>query len=160
MKLKTLIQAGCGFLAFVFLFLPWCSGTALDIYGYSMNAFFETALGVFALLASLAALAWFVLKILVSQKILNIKLPVAKNEKIIDTCAGGLIALFGVIGFIVAFANNSELIKAHPSVGTYFYIICGVAIIVLTWVKLEQTVGKAPKKAAKAEKKEAEKDEK
>ena len=157
MKLKTLIQAGCGLLAFISIFFPWY---VASIFGFSAstNAFGEVAIGIFALLATLAALAWFGLKLLISLDVLKIKLPLAKNEKIVDTCVGGFVCLMGIIAFIYCLANGSGFM--HPGFGTYLYIILGAAIIVLTWVKLEQTVGKAPKKAAKAEKKEAEKEEK
>ncbi len=153
MKLKTLIQAGCSLLAFIFIFLPWY---VASIFGYSAstNAFGETAMGVFALLASLAALAWFVLDILNQLAVLKIKLP-AKTKKIVDISAGALVTLMGVIGFIVTLAKGSGFV--HPGVGIYFYILAGAAILVLTFIKLDQTVGQAPKKA---EKKEDKKDEK
>lgn len=159
MKLKTLIQAGCSLLAFIFIFLPWYT-YSVSFLGYassaSANSFAETALGVLSLLAALAALTWFVLEILNQLSILKLKIP-AKTKKIVDICAGGLIALFGVIGFIIALVNGSEIIPVHPGVGIYFYILAGAAILVLTFIKLDQTVGQAPKKA---EKKEDKKDEK
>ncbi len=149
MKLKTLIQAGCGFLAFIFIFLPWY---VASIFGYSAstNAFGEPVMGTFALLAALAALVWFGLEILNQADVLKLKIP-AKTKKIIDICAGGLVVLMGVIGFIVTLAKGSGFV--HPGVGIYLYIIAGVAALVLTFVKLEQTVGKAPKKAEKKEEK-------
>ena len=157
MKLKTLIQAGCGLLAFICLFFPWY---VASLFGFSasQNAFFDVALGVLSLLASLVALCWFGLKILIALDVLKIKLPLQKSEKIVDTCVSGFMVFLGLISFINCLASGSGFM--HPGFGTYLYIILGAAIIVLTWVKLEQTVGKAPKKAAKAEKKEAEKEEK
>ncbi len=153
MKLKTLIQAGCGFLAFIFIFLPWYNAKAIILgYGGSANAFGETILGVFALLASLAALVWFVLEILNQASVLKLKIP-TKTKKIVDICVSGAIVLFGIIGFIVGLASGNEIIKTTPCAGVYLYIIAGVAALVLTFVKLEQTVGKAPKKAEKKEEK-------
>ena len=161
MKLKTLIQAGCSFLAFIFVFLPWYviafAAGGLAIRG-SENAFGELAIGVISLLVSLVALAWFVVKILISIDVLKIKLPFKKQEKIIDTVAGGLVVLFGLIGFIVALANNSELIQAHPGFGVYLYILAGAALCALPWIKLDQVVGGTPKKAAKQKQKEEKKE--
>ncbi len=154
MKLKTLIQAGCSFLAFVMVFLPWY---VASIFGFSAstNAFGEPFVGVLTLLGSLAALAWFVISVLRQMAILKLKIP-AKTEKIIDIVAGGLLVLFSLIGIIVCFAKGAGF--THPGFGAWLYIILGIGVVVLNFVKLDQTVGKAP--AKKTEKKEAKKDEK
>ena len=153
MKLKTLIQAGCGFLAFICVFLPWY---VASIFGFSMssNAFGETAIGIFVLLAALIALAWFALQLLKELGILKFKLPF--KEMIGDIVAGGLVALMGLIGIIYCFAQGGGYM--HPGFGAWLYIILGIGTVVLCFVKLDQTVGKAP--AKKTEKKEAKKDEK
>ena len=154
MTLKTLIQAGCSFLAFIMLFLPWFA-VSLGLFGsYSANIFGEPVLGVFTLLSVLAALAWYVLGILRGLGILKLKLA-AKVEKIINIAVPSVVVFFGVVGMIVCFAKGSGF--AHPGVGAWLYLIFGVAMLVLNFVKLEQTIGKAP---AKAEKKEAKKEEK
>lgn len=157
MKLKTLIQAGCSFLAFIMIFLPW--GVA-SIFGFSasQNSFggelCSPVVGIFALLASLAALAWYVLGILKGLGVLKFKLA-ANIEKIVDIVVPSVVVLLGIIGMIVVLAKGEGI--SHPGVGAWLYLIFGVAMLVLNFVKLEQTIGKAP---AKAEKKEAKKEEK
>ena len=143
MKLKTLIQAGCSLLAFIMIFLPWY---AISFMGYSVseNSFGEPVVGVLVLLASLAALAWYAVCILKTLGILKFKLA-AKTEKIVDIVIPCAVVLCGFIGMIVCLANGQGL--AHPGVGTWLYIILGIAMLVLNFVKLDQIVGKAPKKS-------------
>jgi 4-amino-4-deoxy-L-arabinose transferase-like glycosyltransferase len=154
MKLKTLIQAGCAFLAFIMVFLPWY---VASLFGFSAseNSFGEPFVGVLVLLASLAALAWYAVCILKGLGVLKFKLA-TKIEKIVDIVVPSVAVLCGLIGMIVCFAKGQGFV--HPGVGAWLYIILGVAMLVLNFVKLEQTIGKAP--AKKAEKKEAKKDEK
>ena len=142
MKLKTLIQACCSLLAFIMIFLPWYTAT-LYIYSVSENAFGEPFVGVIVLLAALAAMAWYVVSILKDFGILKFKLA-AKTEKIINIVIPSAVVLCGVIGMIVCLAQGQGI--AHPGVGTWLYIVLGVAMLVLCFVKLEQTVGKATKK--------------
>ena len=168
MKLKTLIQAGCSFLAFIFIFLPWIT-VSMSMFGISINesgnAFQNSGVvGAFALISALAALGWYVLCILKALGILKFKLE-SKVEMIIDITVPSLVILFGIIGIAVAFANGSGL--THAGVGAWLFTILGVAMLALHFVKLDTVVGKAPAKKSekkesekKEEKKEAKKDEK
>ena len=140
MKLKNIMQASAGAVGFIALFLPWY---VVSFWGMSVsgNAFSEvvTVIGVLALLLSLGAIAWFVLDML---GLIKLNLP-EKTMKIIDTVIGGVMALLGVIAMIIVSSQSSGL--GHAGFGTWLYIIAGAVIIVLTWIKMEQTVGKAPK---------------
>ena len=142
MKLKTLIQACCSLLAFIMIFLPWFTASVFG-YSFSENSFGEPFVGVIVLLASLVAMAWYVVRILKDLSILKFKLA-AKTEKIIDIVIPSAVVLCGFIGMIVCLAQGQGI--AHPGVGTWLYIILGIAMLVLCFVKLDQTVGKAPKK--------------
>ena len=163
MKLKTLIQAGCSFLAFIFVFLPWYN-LSFDSYAVGGgDAFSEAAVGTFALIISLVATVWFVLEALISLKVVKLKLPFKEYKNIIDTCLGGLMILMGILAIVHCQVStsilNSPIKKWTPGIGTILYIIAGAILCTLPWVKLEQVVGEVPKKATKsAEKKEDKKE--
>ena len=139
MKLKNIIQASCAGVGFIALFLPWY---VVSFWGMSVSgsAFVEgiTFIGVLALLVSLGAIAWFILDML---GMIKLNLP-EKKMKIINTIIGGVMVLLGIIAAIITASGSSGL--GHAGIGTWLYMIVGVAIIVLTWIKLDKTVGKAP----------------
>ena len=77
-----------------------------------------------------------------------LKLKLSENVyKIIDTCVGGLMALFGIISIINV--QNQSMSMASTGFGVIMLVIIGIAIAVMAWVKIDKTVGKAPKLAKK-----------
>ena len=164
MKLKTLIQAGCSLLTFIFIFLPWVT-LSVSIAGFSLresgNAFQNSmAVGIFALIASLFAMGWYTVCILKEAGVVKFKLP-AKVEFILNVVAPSLLVLFGFIGIIVGFAGSEGF--GHAGAGAWLYTILGGGMLALNFIKLDTVVGKtAAKKPAekKDDKKEEKKDEK
>lgn len=138
MKLKDLLIAICGGVGFISVFLPWFAVSAFFV-SITGNGFDEpvVALGVLALIVSLGSALW---KLLSMFGVIKLKLDQQKL-KIIDTSLGCAMVLFGIIAIIVVNAQSEGI--ASPAFGVFLLIIAGVAQIVLTWLKIENTIGKA-----------------
>ena len=144
MKLKNILLAVAGGVSAISVFLPWYAASLFGI-NVSANGFGEgvTALGILALLIGIGALVWNVLTMLGK---INLKLT-QKKTSIINTVIGGLMVLFGIIAIIII--NAQTYVFAHAGFGVYLLIIAGIATIVMSWLKINKTVGEAPKKADK-----------
>lgn len=144
MKLKNILLAAAGAVAAISVFLPWY---AVSIFGINLsaNGFGEgvTFLGILTILIGLGAAVWNILMMLGK---INLKLTQQKMS-IINTVIGGLMVLFGIIAIIIINSQTEGL--AHPGFGIYMLIIAGIATIVMAWVKMNKTIGEAPKKAEK-----------
>ncbi|MBQ3353301.1 hypothetical protein IJG89_03100 [Candidatus Saccharibacteria bacterium] len=140
MKLKDIIIASAGGLAAIAVLLPWYTVSLFGI-SASGNGFGDgvTFFGILALLCGLGAVAW---KLLPMFNIVNIKVD-EKKTKIIDTVIGGVLALLGIIALIIITSQSYGL--ASPSFGVFLLILAGIAIAVVAWLKIDKTVGKAPK---------------
>ena len=144
MKLKDLLIGAGGILAIVAVLLPWYTVSAFGL-KVSGNGFEEpvTAFGVLSLILGIGLVVWKALLMFGA-----LKLKLSENVyKIIDTCVGGLMALFGIISIINV--QNQSMNMASTGFGVIMLVIIGIAIAVMAWVKIDKTIGKAPKLAKK-----------
>ena len=153
MKLKDILLSVAGGLAVIAVFCPWY---VMSLFGLSAsaNGFVDgvTIFGILSLLVGLGLIAW---KLLPMFGVIKPKMAEQKIQ-IIDTCFGGALVLLGIIGMIVIYAQGQGLVAA--GFGVYLLILSGIAAIVLTWLKIDKTVGKAPKPAKKTTTKTEKKD--
>lgn len=140
MKLKNILLAVAGGLATIAVFLPWY---VVSFFGMSAsaNGFGDgvTIFGILTLLVGLGAIAWNVLLML---NVIKLKLN-EKTMSIINTVIGGVMVLLGIIAIIVVSSQSAGL--AHAGFGVYMLIIAGIATIVLSWLKINKTIGNTPK---------------
>ena len=117
----------------------------------SANGFGDgvTIFGILALLLGLGVIAW---KLLPMFGVVKLGME-EKKIKIVDTVLGGVMVLLGIIGIAVISGQSSGL--AAPGVGVYLLIVAGIATIVMAWLKIDKTVGKALKVAKKTTAKKA-----
>ena len=140
MKLKNLLLAIAGGVAAISVFLPWYVASFFGM-SASANGFGEgvTILGILALLVGLGAACW---NVLIMLNIIKLKLT-DKVMNIINSVIGGVMILLGIITIITVGAQTYGF--AHAGFGVYLLIIAGVATIVMTWLKINKTIGNAPK---------------
>ena len=144
MKLKDILLAVAGGLAVIAVFCPWY---IVSLFGLSAsaNGFADgiTIFGILSLLVGLGLIAW---KLLPMLGVVKLKMAEQKIQ-IIDTCFGGVMILLGIIAIIVTQTQGQGL--AASGFGVYLLILAGIATIVMTWLKINKTVGKAPKAVKK-----------
>lgn len=140
MKLKDILQIAFGAVGILAVFLPWYTVSYMGM-SASANAFGDgvTAIGIVSILIVIGFIVW---KLLTMFNVLNIKLS-EQIFKIIDTVLGGLMVLAGLVAIIDI--NNKSMGMVSPSFGIFLLMIAGAAAVVVTWIKLDKTVGKAPK---------------
>ncbi|MDO4747261.1 MAG: hypothetical protein Q4A70_02900 [Candidatus Saccharibacteria bacterium] len=141
MKLKDLLIAICGGVGFIAVFLPWFSVSAFGM-SATGNGFDNpvVALGILSLIIGLVVAAW---KLLTMFGLIKINLT-PKLSRIVDSALGGAMVLFGIIAIIII--NTQSAGFAAPGFGVFLLIIAGIAQVILTWTKIDKTVGNAPKK--------------
>ena len=135
MKLKNILMAVAGGVGAIAVFLPWFSASIL---GFSVSANgLEDIFGILSLIVAIGIVVW---NLLIMFKVVKIA---EKTGRIIDTCLGGALALFGVIALIRNLGEGEGLVS--PSIGVFLTIAAGIAVAIVAWLKLDEKAKKTPK---------------